>query len=143
MTREQAIYELQDVVGDISDSILNTLELREACDMAIKALEAEPCEDCISRQAVLDTIDKLKFNHYFERGEYIGEDTVEIEIVNADRMRDTVEDLPSVAPARKKGKWIKKNCDLLYCSECDLPSMHPWPYCERCGAEMRGEENET
>ena len=37
---------------------------------------------------------------------------------------------------RKKGKWIKKDCDLLYCSECDLPSLHPWPYCERCGAKM-------
>jgi hypothetical protein len=40
---------------------------------------------------------------------------------------------------RKKGKWIKKDCDLLYCSECDLPSLHPWPYCERCGADMRDE----
>lgn len=40
---------------------------------------------------------------------------------------------------RKKGKWVKKrNSDLLYCSECDLPSMHNWPYCERCGADMRG-----
>ena len=37
---------------------------------------------------------------------------------------------------RKTGKWIKKDCDLLYCSECDLPSLHPWPYCERCGAKM-------
>lgn len=40
---------------------------------------------------------------------------------------------------RKKGKWIKKRTsDLLYCSECDLPSVHNWPYCERCGADMRG-----
>lgn len=43
---------------------------------------------------------------------------------------------------RKTGKWIKKDCDLLYCSECDLPSLHPWPYCERCGADMRGEGHE-
>lgn len=45
---------------------------------------------------------------------------------------------------RKTGKWIKKDCDLLYCSECDLPSLQPWPYCERCGAKMlqEGEEDE-
>lgn len=36
----------------------------------------------------------------------------------------------------KTGRWIKKDCDLFYCSECDLPSLHPWPYCERCGAKM-------
>ena len=42
---------------------------------------------------------------------------------------------------RKTGKWIKKDCDLLYCSECDLPSLHPWPYCERCGAKM-GEKSD-
>ena len=42
---------------------------------------------------------------------------------------------------RMTGKWIKKDCDLLYCSECDLPSLHPWPYCERCGAKM-GEKSD-
>lgn len=41
-----------------------------------------------------------------------------------------------IVPERKTGKWIKKDCDLLYCSECDLSSLHPWPYCERCGAKM-------
>lgn len=50
-----------------------------------------------------------------------------------------IDELPTIEE-RKKGKWIKKDCDLLYCSECDLPSLHPWPYCERCGADMRGNE---
>ena len=49
--------------------------------------------------------------------------------------KSQIDDLPTIEE-RKKGKWIKKDCDLLYCSECDLPSLHPWPYCERCGAEM-------
>ena len=30
----------------------------EALDMAIKALEQQPCEDCISREAVLDGIER-------------------------------------------------------------------------------------
>ena len=50
--------------------------------------------------------------------------------------KSQIDDLPTIDPERKKGKWIKKDCDLLYCSECDLPSLHPWPYCERCGAKM-------
>ena len=45
-----------------------------------------------------------------------------------------IDSMPTIE--RKTGKWIKKDCDLLYCSECDLPSLHPWPYCERCGAKM-------
>lgn len=35
------------------------------------------------------------------------------------------------------GEWIKKrDSDLYYCSECDLPSMHKWAFCEQCGAKM-------
>lgn len=33
-------------------------------------------------------------------------------------------------------RWIKK--EILYCSECDMPTMHPWPYCQKCGAKMDG-----
>ena len=41
------------------------------------------------------------------------------------------------------GRWKKKkDSDLFYCSECGLPSMHKWPYCERCGAKMDGERKE-
>ena len=49
-------------------------------------------------------------------------------------IKDLIKMMPTIE--RKTGKWIKKDCDLLYCSECDLPSLHPWPYCERCGAKM-------
>ena len=50
MTREEAI-------GNIRHAIRwNDMSEKEALDMAIKALEQEPCEDCISRQAVLNLI---------------------------------------------------------------------------------------
>lgn len=54
------------------------------------------------------------------------------------RLCEDIDKFPTIEE-RKTGKWIKKDCDLLYCSECDLPSLHPWPYCERCGAKMGGE----
>ena len=61
----------------------------------------------------------------------IGRAEMEIESLDPD----------DVAPVRR-ARWEKKNSDLLYCSECGLPSMHNWPYCEQCGAKMdaQGEE---
>lgn len=51
MTREKAIEILKD--GELNPCVT---EDREACDMAIKALEQQPCEDAISRKAVIDAI---------------------------------------------------------------------------------------
>ena len=45
MTREEAIADIRDNIKPIVGG--------KSLDMAIKALEQEPCEDCISRQAVL------------------------------------------------------------------------------------------
>ena len=49
MTREEAIAKLKNFADHCYPN--------EEFLMAIKALSAEPCEDCISRQAVLDTLD--------------------------------------------------------------------------------------
>ena len=49
MTREEASFILANIDRRVCDD-----ELNEALDMAIKALEQEPCEDAISRQAALD-----------------------------------------------------------------------------------------
>lgn len=49
MTREEASFILANIDRRVCDD-----ELSEALDMAIKALEQEPCEDAISRQVVID-----------------------------------------------------------------------------------------
>ena len=38
----------------------NMGEQKEALDMAIKALERQPCEDTISRQAAIDALENTK-----------------------------------------------------------------------------------
>ena len=38
----------------------NMGEQKEALDMAIKALEQQPCEDTISRQAAIDALENTK-----------------------------------------------------------------------------------
>ena len=54
MTAEKAIEILSDV-GDINRCCA---EDAEALDMAIKVLEQQSCEDCISREATIDAIYK-------------------------------------------------------------------------------------
>lgn len=83
MTAEKAIEILSDV-GDINRCCA---EDAEALDMAIKALEQKPCEDCISRQEAISAI----------QDEYYA-DAVGIDIV------DIVAHLPSVTP--KAERWI-------------------------------------
>ena len=56
MTREEAIKVLKDL-WRYEHSKFPEKYIREALDMAIKALEQEPCGDAISRQAVLEYIE--------------------------------------------------------------------------------------
>ena len=67
MTREDAIKELKEdielyiplngTIDDI-DRDLPDGRLITALEMAIKALEQEPCEDAVSRQAAIDVVRK-------------------------------------------------------------------------------------
>ena len=89
----------------------------EHFQMAIKALEQEPCEDAMSRQAVLDMASVI------ETDDYSGNEILEVVDV------DDIKALPSVTPAQKKGKWIDTDVTLLnrqgyivhevICSECN------------------------
>ena len=60
MTNEQAKTLLNNLArADITDEYGEMVDMQpyeEAVDMAIKALEQEPCDDAVSRQAVLDMI---------------------------------------------------------------------------------------
>lgn len=51
-------------------------------------------------------------------------------------------------PERKTGKWEIYVISMLdgegcKCSECGFEGVPYWDFCPNCGAEMRGEENET
>jgi hypothetical protein len=63
--------------------------------MAIKALEREPCEDAISREAVIKAVDKHTFDT--ENGLCLDDDITCI-----------LEDLPPVQP-KKKDRALEKN----------------------------------
>ena len=93
----------------------------------IKALEQEPCEDCISRQAVLDMMQMR---------------------ISGKELYKAVYDLPSVTPQPKTGHWIGideephedwecDNCGFVIWADENIEEFH---YCPNCGADMRGEE---
>ena len=57
MTPEQAIEWIEDLRDGWKDK-----DNIEACNMAIKALKTEPCEDCISREETLEHIEACWIN---------------------------------------------------------------------------------
>ena len=120
--------------------------LTEVCKLAIKALEQQPSEDCISRQAVLDVInfeDKWLFDakshnadtHIAFSGlesrvkalpsvhpKYTDEEIDKIQAVEQAYVDKMVE-LAVEETKRPKGKWIEVEVRNVYatlkCSVCD------------------------
>lgn len=141
MTREEAAH-IVDVAFGVpqavrrvgEDRTYHEGEIKEAKDMAIKALEQEPCEDCISRQAVLD-IDFKKI--------------ILTTAKPAEMIEQKVKALPSVNPQPKTGHWILRN-DIngeYQCDECGMFSglskfdveearRKLSNFCPNCGAKM-------
>ena len=111
------------------------VNVSNACLQGSKALEQEPCEDCISREAVL----KLNKSHHGQMSNEINH-----------QIWKEIKALPSVQLVRKKGDWIEKDdgwggvyYDCSVCGESwTLIDGTPWEngmkFCPHCGAEMEG-----
>lgn len=110
-------------------------------------------DDTISRQAVIEILATMQ-----------GLCTSKAALVQNSKIWQQVKDLPSAGPMRKKGKWIKmSDADGIYwaCNECgeDIPriahfdpqfdlfprikSIDKTNFCPNCGADMRGDADET
>ena len=132
MSREEAIELLKIPIhcedkGDEKD-------LRDAMNMAISALEQEPC-DTISKKVVCNYISD-NYRRWF---------------VNDDAFMQCIsgiDDIVSVQPIRK-GHWIRKENDIEWwyeCSECEQEPLKSRftdedilsDFCPNCGADMRG-----
>ena len=140
MTRAEAIEIIKREFAMDEDIEKLYPEVVEARDMAISALEQEPCDDAIGRADAQTEIMMSKSIVAFDRDLWIKtKDAVQI-----------LRELPSVQPSRK-GHWIIK--DRYYhdtvtaeCSECgrevEIPTcMSELMYngCPYCLADMRGD----
>ena len=140
MTNETAIVYLKNLIRD------DYRQQKIAINKAIKALEQQPCEDCISREEALNEINKKVLCYTYEA-------------------RKIIENLPSVTPSdealkeayikgydygvkdwfetkTKTATWIyDKSIDGYYCSKCKTSHYKVMtPYCANCGAKMKKEK---
>lgn len=128
MTIEEHIENLKAIASDMpSDKCADWIESLMA---GVKALEQEPCEDVVSRQAVIDTLTKTSG-------------------IRGDALK-VLYDLPTVTPQPKMGRWIMSD-DGLYRPICNNCGAHPWKgyiptveeatesfkYCPHCGCAMQ------
>jgi rubrerythrin len=148
MTNEEAI-KILDTIPLIDDEGLVKPDWVIVIDMAIKALEQQPCEDwrfyynhgyaqakrdllcddCISRE------ETLKYSHI----EY-DDDGVGHKVIYA----EDIEELPSVTPQPKVGRWIRQTDDYYDYYECEQCGIAVGlddikNYCPNCGCRMKGE----
>ena len=101
-------------------------------------LEQEPCDDAISRQAVLEKTICAPIAKVM-----MGDKVIYRKIVFVDE----IENIPPVTPAEKVGRWIARglvdsNGNRIYeCSECHHSDIQAAtmivPYCWYCGAKMQ------
>lgn len=153
----KTIYQFFDACEDDKESPMSDkdkllLEVNKAICNNLKALEqTEPkeCVDCISRQAVIDRINKLI---EVEKKQGTDDWGYGRERVNAyEAMLHFVKSeylYPSVEPERKTGEWVaEQQWCLPKCSICGAScfGLHGFdaiktPYCPTCGAKMEVEE---
>ena len=108
---------------------------------------AEVGTDCISRQAAIDALRKLREEDIEDYGCEIPEGFNQDHL---DRATFAIKQLPPIQP--KRGKWIDKgwtgdwqyltdgrgNCwRKIVCSECGESVRHESNFCPNCGADMR------
>jgi hypothetical protein len=147
MTKEEAIKILKECrESKLKYTFITLNEYQAATDMAIQALEKEPCEDAISRQAVIDAMFSLCGDGTLKENEW--RDNPHI-----DSIIDAINDLPSVRVAEKVGRWEWVQYDFdpkignWHCSECrnilvhavkkdDVGGIPIAKYCLNCGAKM-------
>lgn len=134
--------ELKETITEMRDNG-GTGTQQEVCRFLVNLMETlekqmqEPCEDCISRQAVLDYIDKMPSVLTSDGRRMVRRRALE------EYISDT---LPSVYPERSKGKWTR---DLrmwftrFSCSNCGKFCDFDYLYCPNCGAEMSGGEEDV
>ena len=114
----------------------------------IPSAQPEPCSDAVSRNAIIQKLNTMD--------RYVSEELIlcdtdkkfpknEVFIVD-DVYEEIVENLSSVQPERKKGKWIKGVGEngittSEFCSCCRYENKHwcDWNFCPNCGADLRGD----
>lgn len=141
MTREETIKIFKDKIKTMEHGAIccNFGIDKDAFTLAIQALEQKPCEDAISREAVLKIYDEWFANCNIAD--------------KKESPKSKIKALPPVTPQPKTGHWIKEKTlhgwdgKSYQCSECgrsihidpEVEDLTDYPYCH-CGAIMTESE---
>ena len=147
MTREEKFILLNELLeyeekNDIG--LLTRAERREFQQWISEALEQEPCEDAISRQAVIDELKRYFYNEYYQR--------TSIQDCRDCFIEDVLKHLPPVTPQEPKtGHWIVETPGdgrtYETCDKCKVTHVlfgerdKGTNYCPNCVSFMRGDGN--
>lgn len=124
MTKEEIISNLLYMKHSVKEDTIEDITINEA----IKVLQQEPCADAVSRQAVLEVIEKCHCEEW----------------VKAD-IGAPIEALQPVTPAEKVGRWKRISMDKYSehakywyrCDRCGEDNLGNTNYCPHCGAKMQ------
>lgn len=101
MTREEAIETLHEIQRDTWPNSYT----EKACEMAIKALEQEPCEDAVSREAAINAAENI------DCSDGVGISALKCEAVND--VVTAIKALPSTQP------------EVIRCKDCKWWAVIP------------------
>lgn len=117
----------------------------EAMRAIAKGSQQESCGDAISRQAAIKAIEALQRPIMREESNYY-----QFKFSGMSEALGAVENLPSVTPQQRMGRWIEKEEEgdaepfiIRECSECHCVCEDGKPsykYCPQCGANMEAED---
>ncbi len=130
MSKWIAEFELED--GDTMPEHMDLEYKGVRIDFHCKPLEQEPCEDAVSRKAVI--------NQIFYSTDNNGD------VVLGSALRERIARLPSVTPKiePRKGHWIEEFVHTerevrFTCSCCGKYQLFGTDFCYNCGAKMEVE----
>lgn len=149
ISRQAVIYYIKPYIQEIItesgvDKNEHTNRILRAIINGIETMptgKQRPCEDAISRNELLSRIDA-------ERKRLLSLKMDGAEHIIVHHARRIIEDLPSVTPQPKIGKWIEQegfDGDTYYdCSECGesfclidgTPADNLYNYCPNCGSKL-------
>lgn len=133
MTREEMIKTVKSKMCKDCGIYLGGGKCSDKCNVIeiIKALEQEPCEDAVSRQAVLEQ------TYNWSKDEFL-------RVANPfDYLRKRINALqPVKLQEPKTGHWIDtdEGFSPCECSECESVEFIKSKFCPNCGARMESEE---
>ena len=110
------------------------------------SLEQKPCEDAISRQAVIDGINQYFHDEYYQR--------TSIQDCRDCLIEDVIKDISPINPQLKTGHWIgidEEPHEVWECDHCGFvidgsgcidpyDYRDTYKYCPYCGARMVDEQ---